>query len=299
MDNVVIGCSGITWGSFRQKDPDAWPQTRVLEEIARAGYDGTGAGPWAGAKPVDVIDLYARYGLKPGPGYISGDYWNPDARPGILQIARQQAEFAAALGVTELFAGPSGSDYMTRRGKRRWDIAAQVRPDDALTDDEFERMAACLNEVGRITLEYGVSICVHNHVGQVIETREEIDRLFALVDHELVFHGTDIGHLAWAGGNVVQYCRDYAGAIKCLHLKDIDPMVREHGIREGWTYGEFADHGIFAELGEGFVDFSGMLDVLDEAGYTGWVIVETDRTQKATPLESATISREYLKSIGL
>jgi len=52
-------------------------------------------------------------------------------------------------------------------------------------------------------------------------------------------------------------------------------------------------------LGEGFVDFPAVLEILEDVSYEGWVIVETDVTQKATPLESAVISRDYLKSIGL
>ena len=41
-----------------------------------------------------------------------------------------------------------------------------------------------------------------------------------------------------------------------------------------------------------------MFEVLEKAGFEGWIIVETDVTQKPTALESATISRNYLKSIG-
>ncbi len=42
-----------------------------------------------------------------------------------------------------------------------------------------------------------------------------------------------------------------------------------------------------------------MFDVLRQAGFEGWIVVETDVTQKPTALESATISRNHLKSIGL
>ena len=41
-----------------------------------------------------------------------------------------------------------------------------------------------------------------------------------------------------------------------------------------------------------------MFDILTEAGYEGWIVVETDVTKKPTALESATISRNYLRSIG-
>jgi len=117
-------------------------------------------------------------------------------------------------------------------------------------------------------------------VGSVIETREEIDRLFAMVDRSVVFQGPDIGHLLWAGVDPVAFCRDYAADIKSVHIK-------------------FSEAGIFAELGEGCVDFPALFSVLEDAGYEGWIIVETDRTMKPTAFESAKISRMYLESLGL
>ncbi|MFL7810723.1 MAG: sugar phosphate isomerase/epimerase family protein, partial [Anaerolineae bacterium] len=154
------------------------------------------------------------------------------------------------------------------------------------------------NKVGAITLAKGVRSCFHNHVGSTIETREEIDRLFSLVDRSLVFQGPDIGHLAWAGVDPVAFCRDYAADIKTMHVKDIDPDVLARGVAAEWDYGTFSDNGIFIELGEGMVDFPAIFGILENAGYDGWIIVETDVTQKPTALESATISRKYLKHIG-
>ena len=38
--------------------------------------------------------------------------------------------------------------------------------------------------------------------------------------------------------------------------------VLKEGLEKGWDYGTFSANGIFAELGEGFVDFPAMFDVL-------------------------------------
>ncbi len=50
---------------------------------------------------------------------------------------------------------------------------------------------------------------------------------------------------------------------------------------------------------EGFVDYAGTFEVLKKAGFQGWVVVETDVTQKSSALESATISRRHLQRLGL
>jgi inosose dehydratase len=270
-----------------------------LAEIAQAGYEGTPAGSYLGT-PQEVIDLCAKYGLKPGPGYLGASFEDPAQEAQILEQAKRQAAFSRAIGCTELYVAAGGFDgYVTSRGLTRRQVSAKVMPEDMMSEAEFEQFAKTLTKVGQITLDQGVKSCFHNHVGSTIETRVEIDKLFSMVDPAVVFQGPDIGHLAWAGDDPVQFCRDYANQIASVHLKDIDPKVLEQGLEKDWTYGQFSDNGIFAELGEGMVDFPAIFDVLQAAHYKGWIIVETDVTQKATPLESARISRASLKSIGL
>jgi inosose dehydratase len=292
MENVLIGCGQITW-------PRETPRQQVLEEIAKAGYDGAPASPGYGT-PGEVLALYALYGLKPAPGYLSGNFWVAEEKPQILERAATLASFMRAVGCTELYLGPGGFEgYVAASGKNRRQVAGHVSPEDGMTDAEYAQFAETVNAVGEITLKEGVRSCFHNHVGSVIETREEIDRLFAMVDPALVFQGPDIGHLVWAGIDPLQFCRDYADSIKTVHVKDIDPDVLAEGVAKEWDYGTFSEHGIFAELGEGCVDFPALFDILEDAGFTGWVIVETDVTQKPTALESATISRNYLNQIGI
>ena len=293
MSKMMIGGSSITWSRET-------PREQVLAEIAQAGYEGAPAGPRPGVTAQQTVELYARYGLKPGPGYLGAAFEKPKEEAAILERAHILAAFMRDIGCTELYVAAQGFDgYVTRRGKTRRQIAGQVLPEDAMTDAEWDQFAQTLNKVGAITLEYGVTSCFHNHVGSTIETRAEIDRLFESVDQKLVFHGPDIGHLAWAGADPVAYCKDYAQAIKSVHLKDIYPDVLQKGLENEWTYGAFSDNGIFAEIGEGLVDWPAIFDILRAADYAGWVIVEIDRTTKASALESSTISRNYLKTLGL
>ena len=292
MAQFKIGCGQITW------DRET-PREQVMAEIAQAGYEGAPASPRGGTSAAEVVAQYAAHGLKPAPGYLSGAFWDPEQEASILDRAAKLAQFGREAGLTELYVAAGGfGSYITPTGVTRNQIAAHVSPEDAMTDAQFEQFAKALNKVGEITLAQGVRSCFHNHVGSTIETREEIDRLFSMIDRELVFQGPDIGHLAWAGVDSVQFCRDYADSIKTVHIKDIDPAVLEEGIKNAWNYATFSKHGIFAELGEGLVDIPGMFKVLEKAGFEGWIVVETDVTQKPTALESATISRNYLKSIG-
>lgn len=292
MEGVLVGCGQITWG----RDI---PREQVLAEIAQAGYVGAPAGPRGDATPDQVVETYAQHGLKPAPGYLGANFWDAEQREQILERARHLASFTRQMGCTELYVAAGGFDYKNSSGQTRSQLAGHVSPEDALSDAEYEQFAIALNEAGKITLEEGVRSCFHNHVGSVIETREEIDKLFSMVDRDVVFQGPDIGHLAWGGADAVQFCRDYAESIKTMHLKDINPEVLKEGREKKWDYRTFSANGIFAELGDGFVDFPAIFDILKDAGFQGWVIVEIDVTQKPTALESAIISRNYLKSIGV
>lgn len=297
---MLVGCGQITWKRFTPDGP-TWlaPEEQVLAEIAQAGYAGAPAGPEDGRSARETVALYARYGLLPAPGYLGTAFWEQGRRAEILERVRRHAAFLREVGCTELYVAPGGFDYVTRSGRTRRQTAGHVQPEDSLTDDEFQIFGETLNRAGELTLAEGVRSCFHNHVGTVVETREEVERLLAHADPDLVFLGPDTGHLAWAGADPVAFCRDYAPRIKTLHLKDIDADVRDRGRAAGWDYGTFEQHGVFAELGEGCVDFPAILAILRDAGFSGWIIAETDVTQKPTALASVTISRAYLRGLGV
>jgi len=291
MQNVLIGCGQLTWRNV--------PEDQVMTEIAQAGYDGAPAAPEKVRSTPETLAFFQKFGLKPAPGYLGADFWDKAQNAAILARAHEFGKFSQAAGLTELYVAAGGFDkYTTRRGLTRSQVSGHVQPEDGMTDAEYRQFAQTLNQVGQITLEYGVKSCFHNHVGATIETRQEIDQLFALVDRNVVFLGPDTGHLAWGGADVVQFCRDYADSIKTMHLKDIDPKVQTQG-QPDWGYRKYSDAGIWTELGQGAVDFPAVFQILEQANFSGWLIVETDVTQLPTANESAIVSRNYLRTQGL
>lgn len=298
--SIQIGCGQITWVRFGPKGAE-WlaPEEDVLRQIAAAGYAGAPAGPEDQRSTADTLAMFARHGLKPAPGYYGTAFWDKSRQAEFVERAKRHAAFAREADCDALYVAPGGFDYVTRSGLTRRETAGHVRPEDSLTDAEYAVFADSLNKVGAATLAEGVYSCFHNHVGTVIETRAETDRLLAMTDPKLVFLGPDTGHMQWAGDDAVAFCRDYAPRIKTMHLKDINESVRAQGAAAKWDYGTFTDHGIFAELGEGCIDFGAIIASLRAVGFDGWLITETDVTQKATPLESVTISRNYLRQFGL
>ena len=296
MRNYIVGCGQITWITDWSNPP---PRETAMRDIAEAGYDGAPVHAMPGESPKDVITFYESFGLKPGPGYLGANWWDPEETENLVERTGAMAALHAAVGCDALFVADNGFQVEGPRGIPRMALAGRPTPEDSLSPDQYKIAGEALTRAGEAALESGVRICFHNHVGSFIETRQEIDDLWAQVDTTKVFQGPDIGHLAWAGVDTVQFCKDYADQIKALHIKDIDREVMEKGIAEEWHYMVFHSSGVFAELGEGFVPYPEIFGILDEAGFEGWLIVETDRTTKESPLESARISREYLKSLGI
>lgn len=292
LKNVPIGCGQITWRGLDEK--------AALADIAAAGYAGAPAGPSGERTAQETLALYESYGLRPAPGYFAADFWKAEQEAEILERARHYAAVTAELGLTETYVATGGFDRdVMASGRTRAAASGHVTSADGLSDADFGHFAATLNRVGQVMLEEGVKCCFHNHVGSVIETGEEMERLLAATDPDVVFLGPDTGHLAWAGADVVDFFRRYADRIKTVHVKDIDEAVRKEGVAKQWDYRTFSDHGIWAEVGHGVIDFPAVFQILADAGFDGWIIVETDVTQLASPLESAQVSRAYLRGLGL
>jgi inosose dehydratase len=295
MSRFRIACGQITWMTDWNAPP---PIDQAMREIAAAGYEGAPVFAPPGVTPEQIAAQFAAYGPKPAPGYIGANWWDPAETDKIMEQVKAQAALHAALGLTECFIADNGFQTKSPRGIERMALAAHPTPADSLSPDQYKFYGDTLNRAGELALSQGVKLCFHNHVGSFIETRREIDDLWANVDRSKVFQGPDLGHLAWAGADTAQFCRDYAQDIKALHIKDINRKVMDEGIARGSHYMEFQTAGIFAELGEGFVPYPEIFRILDATGFDGWVVVETDRTMKASAAESARISREYLKSLG-
>lgn len=121
---------------------------------------------------------------------------------------------------------------------------------------------------------HGVRLAVHPHMGALIESRDDIARVMDGTDPAVFFLAPDTGHLLAAGCDPVEVCRTYAERIVHLHLKDYRP-------------GAGGQRGAFLPLGEGGVDFAGLIDVLRRRGFSGWMNIEMDGGRGADPADVA------------
>ena len=127
----------------------------------------------------------------------------------------------------------------------------------------FQSMCECYNQLGEVAGEMGFRAGLHNHMGQMVQTAEEVDRCMAMTDPKLFSFSPDTAHLYLADCDVVKTIEKHQSRLMLLDYKD----ARKIG-------GKWLDD-IF-DLGDGDVDFPGCHHVLKSIGYKGWLCVDLD-----------------------
>jgi inosose dehydratase len=142
----------------------------------------------------------------------------------------------------------------------------------------------------------GISLTYHHHMGTGVQTTQEIDRLMAETDAELVGLLYDTGHLVFSGEDPLAILKRHYPRIRHVHLKDVREALREKAIKEEWSFLKGVKEGVFTIPGDGMIDFKPILTYLKDQGYQGWWVVEAEQDPaKANPLEYAMKARAYIR----
>ena len=165
-----------------------------------------------------------------------------------------------------------------------------------MNDEEWEKLCTGLNRLGRVAKDMGIALCFHHHMGTVVQTAAEIDRLMENTDPEVFGLLFDSGHLAYCGEDYMAVLKKYADRVRHVHLKDIRPEVIAEVKAENLSFLNGVRMGTFTVPGDGVIDFKPIFDVLEETGYEGYVLVEAEQDPaKANPLEYAIKARKYIR----
>ena len=178
------------------------------------------------------------------------------------------------------------------------DINKSLASKPILSDSDWELLIGSLNKAGEICNNYGIRLAYHHHMGTCVQTAEEIKRLLEFTDPNYVNLCVDTGHLYYAGIDSIAFIENNLDRIEHVHFKD----VRKEVFRK---YNSLSDSflktilsGIFTVPGDGCIDFSSIIKILQQNQYNGWIIVEAEQDpDKADPLHYAISARNYLDSI--
>lgn len=216
-----------------------------------------------------ISDAQDKYGIVLSSLYCNGEFINPATAELEFNCFKTTARWLKGMGCKFLVCGggPKGE-----------------RPEGA-----YKMVAEALERIGEYCGNLGIQLCYHPHLDTFVETREQLDKFCEATDPALVALCIDPAHFTVRGEDVVDIFRTYMSRIKYIHFKDVK------GSNLTQLKGR-ARYDTFAELGEGIIDFPGIVKVLDSANYEGYIIVELDRTSR-TARESAEISKRYLRDV--
>lgn len=297
---IQVANAPCSWGVIENIEGERYDYSRVLDEIAASGYSGTELGDW-GFMPTDPARLRAELDqrhLKMLGSWVNVNFQDKDRHEESTEACVRTAKLLAAVGGSKALVVLGPDPYTNPMRSLN---SGRIRPEMSLDDAGWRVFAEGTNHAARRVMdETGLRSVLHHHTGTWIETPAETERIMAMTDGEIVGLVFDTGHWAFGGGDPLSGIRQFADRIWYVHFKDRDPAVHEQSRIRQWDGPQSVGAGIFPELGQGDVDFPGVLKELEKIGYDSWIVVEQDVLPGlGAPLASATRNREFLRGIGL
>lgn len=153
-----------------------------------------------------------------------------------------------------------------------------------LTAAALARVANLLNAIGEDNKALGLSTFIHVDALSSLRSAEELDELLRLCPDPCLGLVFDTAELTIAGHDVIALYRRFHRRVRHFHFKDalaVDTLA-EYKLKNAdrallLAGGKREIARWFGELGTGLVDFKSLLHAMRDLGYTGWVIVESDK----------------------
>jgi sugar phosphate isomerase/epimerase len=178
---------------------------------------------------------------------------------GPTQDPARRSEVIANAKAAMMFLKEFGAQHLVVFSPNRRDGAAP---------GAFQAMCDCFNEIGSLARAMGFYAGLHNHMGQIVQTPDEVDRCMALTDPMLFSFSPDTAHLHLAGCDVVKTMEKHKQRLMLADYKDAKRIPTPKP-------DDFLRESIF-DLGDGDIDFPGCHRVLKSISFKGWLIVDLD-----------------------
>jgi inosose dehydratase len=290
---ILYGTNPIAWSNDDDtslgRDIDL---EQCLDETARIGFDGIEKGH---KFPTDAAGLRAV--LEPrGLRYISG--WHST---NLLanDVEAEKAAMQPALDLLVAMGSPVIIVCETSNAIHGQDrIALRDRP--VLADDAWAGFCAGLEELAAHAEARGISLVYHHHMGTVVESEAEIDRLMAGTGPATKLL-LDTGHCWFGGGDPERVARNHMARVGHIHCKNVRAPVARKVADEGQSFLEGVRRGVFTVPGdpEGAVAFEPVLRVAAEHGYSGWLVIEAEQDPAVrNPFEYQSLGFRSLKAMA-
>jgi inosose dehydratase len=263
---ITFGYASITWNG---KDDVA------IREISECGFRGIQLRSNILAnymeRPQVLRDLLAQYHLE------------------MVALSSGGVGIAPGTANDEIVKHVRNAKFVHDVGGHYLQVTDSARPKDRQPmASDFKQLGKALNEIGKRSLDLGVPVGYHNHMGSLGQAAKEVDAIMSEVDPRYVKLELDIAHYQQGGGDPAKAIRKYRNRLLFLHIKDVESLATADSRGRGYR---------FVELGRGRVDLPAVFTALKDVAFRGWAVIELDSVtdQSRSPKESALISKKYLE----
>lgn len=268
-----IAAAPISWGVC---EVPGWgwqhePAT-VLTQMRELGIAATEFGPdgFLPDAPEAKAAILAEYGLAAVGQFVPVVLHDPTVDP-LPVVEAAMAGLLAARATTVVIAAATGAE------------GYDARPE--LDDSGWSTLLANLDRIADAAAAQGLTAALHPHVGTMVESGEETDRVLAGSHVGLCL---DTGHLLIGGGDPVRVAVEHPERIVHMHLKDVDIAWAGKVQAGSASYTDAVAAGMYVALGEGDVDITAIVAALEDSGYDGWYVLEQDTILAGDPADPAT-----------
>ncbi|SFL33526.1 2-keto-myo-inositol dehydratase [Gracilibacillus orientalis] len=289
-ENIQLGIAPIGWTN------DDMPELggeitfeQCISEMALSGFSGTEVG---NKYPNNVEDLKKALQLRKlsiASAWFSAFLTTQPYEETAIAFIKHR-DFLSEMGAKVIVVSEQGKSIQGNIDEPLF----KHKPE--FNEEEWVKLSKGLNKLGELAKEKDMKLVYHHHMGTGVQTAEEIDRLMANTDEQLVYLLFDTGHLYFSGEDPVFVLKKYIDRIKHVHLKDVRDTVAEMVRKDQLSFLQAVKAGVFTVPGDGSYDFKSIFSVLSDSDYKGWFIVEAEQDPaKANPLEYAIIARNYIQ----
>ena len=282
---IRLGTNPIAWSNddLRQLG-GATPLETCLAEARAAGFEGIELGHKFPREPGALRAVLARHDLDLVSGWYSSSLLVRDATAEMAAM-RPHLELLRALGCEVLILAETSNAI-------HGDRSAPLSRRPVLAEAGWPAFARRLSELAEAVRGEGLTIAYHHHMGTIVQTGEEIDRLMAMTGDSLGLL-LDTGHATFAGADPVALARHHRRRVRHVHCKDIRPDTMARQAAADSSFLDAVIAGVFTVPGDGGVDFPAVLGELP--GYSGWLVVEAEQDPaRAEPLAYARLGHANL-----
>ncbi|MFC6489162.1 myo-inosose-2 dehydratase [Nitratireductor sp. GCM10026969] len=175
--------------------------------------------------------------------------------------------------------------------------AVALKDKPVLEEERWPAFCAGVEALAEYAAGQGIHLVYHHHMGTIVQTRKEIDRLMAGTGPATKLL-LDAGHAWFGGADPVDLARAYADRVGHFHAKNVRPEIRRQVEEDGLSFLEGVRRGVFTVPGdpEGALEFTPVLKVLAEHGYDGWLVIEAEQDPlKADPVRYQSMGLKALR----